>query len=317
MRATRQGVYALEATAIVVAVVLLAAILGPHEAQIAAMTAIFALAGVGLNILVGYTGLVSLGHVVFFAIGAYGWARLTESGSVALALIVPIGVSLVVAAVIVLVTLRVSGYYFGVTTLAIGLLSVVAVQNVTWLTNGYAGISGIQQLTVPAFSGPAQVLVTSGVVLAVAYFLQSCLRESPLGAAMLTTRFDVPAAQALGVSVARVRLTAFMISSVPVTVAGAFLAQLVHYIGPDQFSMETSIRLIAIAIIGGRGWRWAPLPGAVVVVTLPELLRPLADYRLVFYGVTLAFVALFMPRGLNQVVTWAAGRIHTLRGRPA
>jgi branched-chain amino acid transport system permease protein len=222
-----------------------------------------------------------------------------------------------VAAVIVLVTLRVSGYYFGVTTLAIGLLSVVAVQNVTWLTNGYAGISGIQQLTVPAFSGPAQVLVTSGVVLAVAYFLQSCLRESPLGAAMLTTRFDVPAAQALGVSVARVRLTAFMISSVPVTVAGAFLAQLVHYIGPDQFSLETSIRLIAIAIIGGRGWRWAPLPGAVVVVTLPELLRPLADYRLVFYGVTLAFVALFMPRGLNQVVTWAAGRIHTLRGRPA
>jgi branched-chain amino acid transport system permease protein len=134
---------------------------------------------------------------------------------------------------------------------------------------------------------------------------------------MLTTRFDVPAAQALGVSVARVRLTAFMISSVPVTVAGAFLAQLVHYIGPDQFSLETSIRLIAIAIIGGRGWRWAPLPGAVVVVTLPELLRPLADYRLVFYGVTLAFVALFMPRGLNQVVTWAAGRIHTLRGRPA
>jgi branched-chain amino acid transport system permease protein len=309
-RATRQGLHLGEAAAIAAGAIALAAVLGPHEAQIAAMTAIFALAGVGLNILVGYTGLVSL----FFAIGAYGWARLAESSSVALAVLVPILVSLVVAAVIVLVTLRVVGYYFGITTLAIGLLSVVAVQNATPLTGGYAGISGIPQIAVPGFAGPGQVLVMSGLVLAVAYYLQSSLRESPLGAAMLATRFDVPASQSLGLSVAWVRLLAFMISSVPVTIAGAFLGQLVHYIGPDQMSLETSIRLIAIAIIGGRGWRWAPVLGAVVVVTLPELLRPLAEYRLVFYGVALAFVALFMPRGLNQIVSWVGGRIHAARG---
>jgi branched-chain amino acid transport system permease protein len=313
-RATRQKVYATEAVAIAAGAVVLATILGPHEAQIAAMTAVFALAGIGLNILVGYTGLVSLGHVVFFAIGAYGWARLTESTSIALALIVPIGISLVVAALIVLVTLRVVGYYFGVTTLAIGLLSVVVVSNATTLTGGYAGISGIPQIGVPGFAGPGQVLVTAGLMLAAAYFLQSSLRESPLGTAMLATRFDVPASQSLGVSVAWVRLVAFMISSVPVTIAGAFLVQLVHYIGPDQVSLETSVRLIAIAIIGGRGWRWAPLLGAVVVVTLPELLRPLADYRLVFYGVALTFVALFMPRGLQQIFTWASERFHALRG---
>lgn len=313
-RVTRQGVHLGEAAAIAVGAIALAAVLGPHEAQIAAMTAIFALAGVGLNILVGYTGLVSLGHVVFFAIGAYGWARLTETGGVGLALVLPILVSLLVAAFIVLVTLRVVGYYFGITTLAIGLLSVVVVQNATPITGGYAGISGIQQIAVPGFAGPGQVLVVSGLVLAVAYYLQSSLRESPLGAAMLATRFDVPASQSLGLSVAWIRLLAFMISSVPVTIAGAFLAQLVHYIGPDQMSLETSIRLIAIAIIGGRGWRWAPVLGAVVVVTLPELLRPLAEYRLVFYGVALAFVALFMPRGLSQIVTWASGRIHAVRG---
>lgn len=318
MRATRQGLYALESAGIVAAAVVLALVLGPHETQIAAMTAIFALAGIGLNILVGYTGLVSLGHVAFLAIGAYGWARLSDDGGpIAAALLLPVGLSLVIAALIVLITLRVSGYYLAITTLAIGLLSVVLVQNATSLTNGFAGISGIEQLSVPGFVGPAQVLVSSGLLLAVCYFLQSAVRESPLGTAMLTTRFDVPAAQSMGVSVAWIRLIAFMISSVPVTLAGAFLAQLVHYIGPDQFSLETSIKLIAIAIIGGRGWRWAPLLGAVVVITLPELLRPLAEYRLVFYGVVLAFVALFMPRGLNQIVTWLAGRLAALRRRPA
>lgn len=316
MRATRQGVYAAEAAGIAVAAIGLAAVLPPHDTQIAALTLIFALAGIGLNILVGYTGLVSLGHVVFLAIGAYGWARLIEVAPPPVALLVPVVISVAVAAVIMLMTLRVVGYYFGVTTLAIGLLGVVVVQNATDLTGGYAGISGIPQLGVPGFTGPGQVLVTSGVVLAVVYFVQSCLRESPLGAAMFATRFDVAASQSLGISVAAVRLVSFMISSVPVTLAGALLVQLVHYIGPDQVDLETSVRLIAIAVIGGRGWRWAPLLGAVVVVTLPELLRPLAEYRLVFYGLALAFVALFMPRGLNQLVIWATQRLHVPR-RPA
>jgi ABC-type branched-chain amino acid transport system, permease component len=313
MRATRQGIYAIEAGAIAVTAVVLATFLGQHEAQIAAITAIFALAGIGLNILVGYTGLVSLGHVAFLAIGAYGWARLSTV-SVPLALILPVILSLILAALIVGVTLRVSGYYFAITTLAIGLLSIVVVQNATAITRGFAGIAGIQQLGVPGFVGSSQVLVSSGVVLAVAYFLQSSLRESPLGTAMLATRFDLPASQSLGLSVPTVRLVAFMISSVPVTVAGSFLAQLVHYIGPDQVTLETSVKLIAIAIIGGRGWRWAPVLGAVVVITLPELLRPLAEYRLVFYGVALALVSLFMPRGLNQIAIWASDRFRILKG---
>jgi len=317
MQVTRQRTYAIEAAAIAAVAIAAAVVLRPHESQVAALTVIFALAGIGLNILVGYAGLVSLGHVVFFAIGGYGWARLSEIAPVPIAFLVPVLISLAVAAGIVVVTLRVAGYYFGITTLAIGLLSVVVVQNAVPLTGGHAGIAGIQQLGVPGFAGPDQVLVIVGIVLAIAYFLQSSLRESPLGTAMLATRFDLAASRSLGISITSIKFLAFMISAVPVTIAGAFLAQLVHYIGPDQFSLEASIKLIAIAIIGGRGWRWAPILGAVVVVTLPELLRPLAEYRLVFYGAALAFVAIFMPRGLSQLAVWVRERFGSHRRKAA
>ena len=118
---------------------------------------------------------------------------------------------------------------------------------------------------------------------------------------MLATRADVPAAQSFGISIATIRLITFIISSVPVTIAGAMLAQLFHYLGPDQFTLATSIQLIAIPIVGGRGTRWAPVLGVIVVVALPQYLRPLEDYRLVFYGVALTFVSLFLPKGLSEL----------------
>lgn len=306
---SRHWQYAVEAGGLFAVAMALAVLLGPNGSYIAALTAIFALAGVGMNILVGYGGIVSLGHVLFFAIGAYGWALLSEATGPAVAFLLPCLISLVLGAFIVLATMRVAGYYFAVTTLAIGLLAIVLVQNWTAVTNGHVGIAGIQQVGIPGFAGADQVLVVVGVVLAAAYYWQSCLRETPLGSAMLAIRFDPAASRSLGVSVPAVKLATFMISTVPVTIAGAFLAQLVHYISPDQFTLETAVRLIAIAIIGGRGWRWAPVVGAVVVVTLPELLRPLDDYRLVFYGAALAFVALFMPRGLAQVASWLRSRV--------
>lgn len=305
MNAVRQRVFVIESIGIGLAAILLAILLGAHPAHVAALTVVFAIAGIGLNVLIGYTGLVSLGHVLFFAVGAYGWARLSPILPIPLAIAIPIIISMVLAAGVVAVTLRVAGYYFAIITLAIGLLTFVAVSNLTVLTGGFVGISGIQQIGVPFVTAPGQVLVTAGIVLAVCYFLQCTLRSSPIGQAMLAMRFDPAASQSLGVSVTAVRFIVFVTSAVPATLGGIFLAQLIHYISPEQFTLETSIQLMAIAVIGGRGWRWAPIVGAVVVTTLPELLRPLADYRLVFYGAALAFVALFMPRGLSQFAAWA------------
>lgn len=315
MSPVRQWVFTTESFGIAVAAIVLAAVLSPHPAHVAALTVIFAIAGIGLNIVVGFTGLVSLGHVLFFAVGAYCWARLSPVLPIPVAIIVPILISMLLAAGVVAVTLRVAGYYFAITTLAIGLLTFVFVSNVTSITGGFVGISGIQQIGVPFLTGPGQVLASAGIVLAITYFLQGSLRASPLGQAMLSMRFDPAAAQSLGISVTMIRFVVFIVSAIPVTLGGVFLAQLIHYISPEQFTLETSIQLLAIAVIGGRGWRWAPILGAVVVTTLPELLRPLADYRLVFYGAALTFVSLFMPRGLSQVAAWAASLLR--RGSPS
>lgn len=312
MHTVRQRVFALESLGIAVAAIALAVLLSAHPAHIAALTVAFAMAGIGLNILIGFTGLVSLGHVLFFAVGAYGWARLSPVLPIPLAIALPLVVSMVLAAGVVALTLRVAGYYFAIITLAIGLLTFVAVSNLTALTGGFVGISGIQQIGVPLVTGPGQVLVTGGIVLAICYFLQCSLRSSPVGQSMLALRFDPAASQSLGISVTVVRFVVFVASSVPATLGGIFLAQLIHYISPEQFTLETSIQLMAIAVIGGRGWRWAPIVGALVVTTLPELLRPLADYRLVFYGAALAFVALFMPRGLSQFAVWAGSLVRRL-----
>ena len=309
MGSVRPWVFRAESAGIAVVAIALAACITPQPAHVAALTVVFAMAGIGLNIVVGFTGLVSLGHVLFFAVGAYSWARLSPVLPIPLAIIIPVVLSCLLAAAIVAVTLRVAGYYFAITTLAIALLTSVFVSNATAITGGFVGISRIGQIELPFLSGPGQVLATAGIVLAILYVLQSSLRASPLGQAMLSMRFDPAAAQSLGVSVTMMRFVVFVISSIPVTLGGVFLAQLIHYISPEQFTLETSIQLLAIAVIGGRGWRWAPILGAIVVITLPEILRPLADYRLVFYGAALTFVSLFMPRGLSQIAHWASGNL--------
>ncbi|ALV39897.1 hypothetical protein AU252_00900 [Pseudarthrobacter sulfonivorans] len=275
--------------------------LGSFQQQVLGLTTIFALAGIGLNVLVGYSGLVSLGHVTFFAIGAYGWARLAPVAPGPVVVLLPIVLSVIVAILIALVTLRIAGYYFAIVTLAVAMISTVVIVTATELTGGYSGISGILRSGLPGFEGAQQVIVTAALVLVIAYFFQATLRDSPLGHALLATSYDPVAAQSFGLSIGSIRMIVLAISSIPVTIAGMFAVQLVRYAGPDQFSLAVAIQLIAIPIIGGRGWRFAPILGSVVVIALPELFRGFADYRLVFYGAVLMLVGLFLPGGLRQL----------------
>ena len=179
---TGQRLYAIEAVLILAAVLVLAQFLDAFQLQVLGLAVIFALAGIGLNVLVGYGGLVSLGHVVFLGIGAYGWAKLSTETPVLFAFLVPIFLSMIVAAVIVGMTLRVAGYYFAITTLALGLLTMVVISNVESLTGGYAGMVGIPQTGVPGFVGTEQVVITAAVIFAIFHFFSATLRDSPLGA---------------------------------------------------------------------------------------------------------------------------------------
>jgi branched-chain amino acid transport system permease protein len=182
------------------------------------------------------------------------------------------------------------------------------------LTHGNNGITNVPRIDLPLVSGGISVFLVTLLVLALFFWIQDSLRSSRLGVSMLATRGDEEAAASLGISIPNTRILAFVFSAVPTVLGGVLLAQLTTYVHPDQFEVTTSVSLIAIPIIGGRGWRWAPILGALFVVALPEYVRFLSEYRLVLYGVLLTAIALFFPDGMRQIGQEIAG-LWSRRGR--
>ncbi len=293
---------------IVIGIALVALRPFPYDIRVITLIVIYAMAGIGTNILIGYAGIVTFGHAAFLLFGAYGWAVLSQMGLGILAVLLPLIVGLAVAWVLGWVCLRFRGYYIGIATIAFGMIVWAVAKNWESLTNGNNGISGIARIELPIVSSPISVFLIALFLLAVFYWLQEGLRASKLGMSLLAARGDEDATGCLGISVPKIRVLAFVISAIPTTMAGVFLAQLTTYISPDQFEIPTSISLIAIPIIGGRGWKWAPLLGAAFVVAIPEYVRFLAEYRLVMYGLILTIVALFFPDGFRQLVRMLTSR---------
>jgi branched-chain amino acid transport system permease protein len=281
--------------------------LGAYDLRILTQTIIFATAAVGLNVLVGFGGIVSVGHAAFMAIGGYAWARLAPSLGPAA---IPVGVAIAVAtaAVIGVICLRFRGYYLAVATLAFGLAALVAMRNWDAVTSADEGIRNVLQIDLPGLSGIDEVFMLSLIALTVFFYLQNVFRSSPVGNALVAARWNEEAASSVGISIPTVRVVAFVLSAVPACIAGALLTQLFHFSNPDMFDVGASINLIAIPIIAGRGWRWAPLLGAAVVIALPEYIRFLSDYRLIVYGALLTAIALFLPNGLRELAERAVAR---------
>jgi len=210
----------------------------------------------------------------------------------------------VLALVLGLLLLRLEAYYFAVATLAVGSFATVVMRNWTSVTNSDAGIIGLGYLPVPGLTAVQSVFFLGIILLAFALYFQETLRTSSVGLALLSTRFDAPGSQALGIGIAQSRIIAFAFSAATAALGGALMVQLTGGAFPDQFSITHSISLLVIPIIGGRGWRWATIVGALVVIALPEYFRFLDEYRLVAYGVLVTLVALFVPGGARQLVTW-------------
>lgn len=290
------------------AVVLLVVRPGPFDLRVLTLVAAYAIAAVGFNVLVGFAGVVSIGNSLFLAAGGYAWAILAVPRGPLVALLAGVVVAAVIAAAAGLALLRLRAYYFAVGTLALGTLGTVVMRNWTPVTNGDAGITGAGYLKLFGLTGVSSIFAAAVLLLAVFLYLQEALRTSPLGLAMIVGRFDPPVADALGVNVSRTRVAAFVLSAVSAAVGGALVAQLAGGAFPDQFSTTAAISLLVIPIIGGRGWRWAPVVGAIVVIAAPEYLRFLDEYRLAVYGVIVTFVALFLPGGIHQLVRGLAAR---------
>jgi branched-chain amino acid transport system permease protein len=257
---------------------------------------------VGLNLLLGYAGQISLGHAAFFGLGAYTSGILTATCGVNpwLALLAGLIVSGTSAYLIGIPALKLRGYYLAMATLGFGIIVYIVLNEAQGLTGGPSGLAGIPSLSLAGFPlNTARRLylliwISLGVILA----LSANLVNSRTGRAIRALHESEAAAQSLGVNTARMKLKIFVWSALYASLAGSFYAHALNFIAPASFGFMFSIKLVTMVVLGGMASIWGSLLGAGVLTVLPELLTVFHDFEVVIFGAILMVVMIFLPRGL-------------------
>ncbi|HAT87601.1 MAG TPA: branched-chain amino acid ABC transporter permease [Rhizobiales bacterium] len=288
----------------------------PFLITLSTKVAILALAGVGLNFALGLGGLVSLGHAAFFGIGGYAmgilashaqsytplmeWPFLIEgTKSMPIIWLVALIASGLVALVIGALSLRTSGVYFIMITLAFG--QMLFFFAISW--PAYGGEDGLSIYVRNGFPGlntlaPIEFFALVYVILCLALFLVARLAKSHFGLALQATRQNPERAEAVGLAPFRLRLIAFVISGMITGLAGALFADLNRFISPTMFSWHTSGEIMIFIILGGVGRLYGPVVGAALYILLEHILGGLSSYWQIFLGVLLLLVVLFARGGV-------------------
>jgi branched-chain amino acid transport system permease protein len=285
-------------------------ILGIFMSEIVGTVGLYVLLGLGLNIVVGYAGLLDLGYVAFFAIGAYSTAILTSAGSPGfapemsfwLALPVVVVISTVAGILIGAPVLRLRGDYLAIVTLGFGeIIRVLFASN--WWSPVTGGAQGITRIPDPVlfgieFDDSLKIYYLILVACLIAAFISIRLQDSRVGRAWNAMREDESVAEAMGISIIKSKLLAFATGAAIGSLAGIFFAVKIGSIFPASFGILVSIQALALIILGGMGNVWGVLVGSLVLVGLPELLREFEEYRLLLYGAILVALMILKPEGL-------------------
>lgn len=288
------------------------------------MVLTYAALAYGLNIVVGYAGLLDLGYVAFYAIGAYSCALLAQNAGFSFWLTLPLagGLAALVAGLIGGPILRLRGDYLAIVTLGFAEITRLVLINAVTITGGPNGISGVPRPSLfglefaaksksgtPTFHeffnvsfSPEQRLVFLYylmLLLAVAIgWLGWALRRLPLGRAWEAVREDEIACAAMGINRARIRLAAYMLGALCAGLCGAFFAARQGFISPESFSFAETSTVLAIVVLGGLGHPLGILLAALFIIGLPELFRELEQYRMLAFGAGMVLIMIWRPGGL-------------------
>lgn len=271
----------------------------------------YAIAVVGLNILIGYTGQISLGHSGFLAIGAYTSALLATKLGWPLWVTFPISAlfSGIAGFIIAFPAIRTRGLYLAMITVALGIMIEMLSQRWVDLTGGTMGIYGVPT---PTFFGKGICPFGYFYLIAVTWVILQCIAdnlvESRWGKILIALKHSENAAKSVGISINRQKVIAFVLSAVYTGIAGFFIAHQTGYINSDNFNIHTSIFFIVALLIGGMGSRWGPLVGVTLLTFINHLLADLYAYRFFIYGGTLLTILILMPEGIMGVIE---KRLHT------
>jgi branched-chain amino acid transport system permease protein len=286
---------------------LLPQIVGRRVSEILGTIGLYVLLGLGLNIVVGFAGLLDLGYVAFYAVGAYATAMLTSPASPAInpelsfwaALPIVILVAAVVGLFVGAPVLRLRGDYLAIVTLGFGEIAREIFKS-SWAQPVTGGAQGILSIPPPLpFTRDPQVIYYPILFFCIlAAIAAVSLASSRVGRAWNAMREDESVAEATGVNTTYYKLLAFGLGAAFGCLSGAFFAAKIGVIYPDSFSILVSINALALIILGGMGNIWGVIVGALVLVGLPEFLREFSEYRLLIYGAVLVAMMLLRPEGL-------------------
>ena len=289
--------------------VLLPAVAGSYIGQVLMLVGLYILMGMGLNLEVGLAGLLDLGFVAFFAVGAYTTAILTADsphalmqlpywGAMPVAVLMAIGVGVLFG----LPVLGIRGDYLAVATMGLGEIVRVLVMS-DFAAPLLGGAQGVLQIPKPhigdfVLGGPVSLFYLTLVCSAGAAFVAWRLENSRLGRAWMALRDDEDVAQALGINLVRSKLLAYGLGAAFAGLAGSIFATMLTSVYPSSFQLLISINVLALIIVGGMGSLPGVVLGSIALIGLPELLREFGEYRYLFYGAALIVMMRLRPEGL-------------------
>lgn len=276
-----------------------------YQTNIMTTALMYVVLGLGLNIVVGMAGLLDLGFVAFYAVGAYSYALLNAHFGLGFWAALPIGALLAASFGIVLgfPVLRLRGDYLAIVTLGFGEIIRLVLENWNEFSRGPSGISNIprpglfgMELSLESAILYIYYIMVALVILTI--FVVNRLQDSRLGRAWIALREDEIACQAMGIDKTKTKLTAFALGATWAGMMGVIFAAKTTFINPASFTFLESAIILSIVVLGGMGSILGVIVGALVLILLPEYLRALSDYRMLAFGAILVIMMVFRPQGI-------------------
>jgi branched-chain amino acid transport system permease protein len=277
-----------------------------HYLDVLIFAGIYALIAIGLSMLMGYAGQISLGHAAFFGVGAYisGILTVQYEWNPWFCMVMGVMATIAVAVLIGTPALKLKGHYLAMATLAFGIVVFIIFNEETQVTGGPDGMGGIPGLSLFGFAFDTEIkyyYLVWGIVVAVFLFSVNLI-HSRLGRALRAIHTSETGAYAMGVNVSFYKIQIFVYSAVLASIAGSLYAHYINFISPGTFALSFSIKLLIMIIIGGMYSIWGAILGAVLISFLNfEWLEMFKEFEVLVYGLILLLVTIFLPDGIISI----------------
>lgn len=300
-------------------------ITNPFYLHLIVISFIWSILASGLNICMGYTGLVSLAQGSFFGIGAYGVSLMMLKGGMSywLAVLFSLGLVIVISLAIGLVALRTRGPYFVIFSLCVCLIITTIIHHWDSLTEGARGLTSIPPINPIIIPGIGELTFTTMIsqyylflaFLLFTLFVVKRIIDSRLGRAFHAVRLNEVLADSVGINVMGTKMFSFTLSAFFAGLAGILYPPYISYLNPADSSFWVSFNAILYVIVGGSGTLMGPVIGVFLMTVIPEVLRFLAEFRLIFYALVLILTVIFFPTGLISLPRLIKGKVMNLNRR--